>query len=179
VNEIDILRDVSTWLEEAGISFMLSGSFAMAYYSEPRMTRDLDIVVELNRESGAILYEIFKNSYYVSKEAVEEAVTHESIFNIIHQQSIIKVDFIVKKNLDYRSVEFSRRKRITIGDFSTYIVTVEDLIISKLLWMKDSLSEVQKKDVQALLSVNYDREYLHLWISKLELTQLLEQVQNA
>jgi hypothetical protein len=45
--------------------------------------------------------------------------------------------------------------------------------------MKDSLSEVQKKDVQALLSVNYDREYLHLWISKLELTQLLEQVQNA
>jgi hypothetical protein len=43
LNELDVLKDVSIKLEKSGIDYMLSGSFAMSYYAEPRMTRDLDI----------------------------------------------------------------------------------------------------------------------------------------
>ena len=178
MNEIDILRDVSAKLERAGINFMLSGSFAMAYYSQPRMTRDLDFVVELNSASGPTVYEVFKDSYYVSKEAIDEAILHESIFNLIHMESIIKVDFIIRKNREYRLAEFKRRKQITIADFTTYIVSIEDLIISKLIWMEDPGSELQKNDVKALLSVDHDREYLQDWVSKLKLTSTLEQLRH-
>jgi hypothetical protein len=165
-------------LEKAGISFMLSGSFAMAYYSQPRMTRDLDFVVELNRSSGSVVYEVFRESYYVSKEAIDEAILHESMFNLIHTQSIIKVDFIIRKNHAYRLAEFNRRKKITIADFSTYIVSIEDLIISKLIWMKDSHSELQKNDIKALLSAHHDRDYLDGWISKLTLTSTFEELHH-
>lgn len=34
-------------LEAAGIEYMLTGSVAMAWYAQPRQTRDIDIVVEL------------------------------------------------------------------------------------------------------------------------------------
>ncbi len=178
MNEIDVLKDVSTKLEHADISFMLSGSFAMAYYSQPRMTRDLDFVVELNRASGALVYEVFKESYYISKEAIEEAILHESMFNLIHTQSIIKVDFIIRKNHEYRLAEFERRKKVAIADFTTYIVSIEDLIISKLIWMKDSHSELQKNDVKALLLETYDRVYLDDWISKLKLRSTLEELHH-
>ncbi len=123
---------------------MLSGSFAMAYYCQPRMTRDLDFVVELNRSSGSTLYEVFKDSYYVSKEAIDEAIIRESMFTMIHTQSIIKVDFI----------------------------------ISKLIWMKDSHSELQKSDVTALLLTHYDHEYFDDWISKLDLSSTLGQLRH-
>lgn len=178
MNEIDILKDVSTKLDHAGISFMLSGSFAMAYYSQPRMTRDLDFVVELNRSSGSMVYEVFKESYYISKEAMEEAILHESMFNLIHTQSIIKVDFIIKKNQDYRLAEFERRKKIAIADFNTYIVSIEDLIISKLIWMKDSHSEMQKNDIKALLLAPHDDDYLDRWVSKLHLTSTFEELRH-
>jgi hypothetical protein len=46
-NELDILRDISMRLEQAGISYMLTGSMAMNYYAQPRMTRDIDLVVAL------------------------------------------------------------------------------------------------------------------------------------
>jgi hypothetical protein len=178
VNEIDILKDISTKLEHAGISFMLSGSFAMAYYSQPRMTRDLDFVVELNKSSGSMVHELFRESYYISKEAIEEAILHESMFNLIHTQSVIKVDFIIRKNHEYRLAEFERREKITIADFATYIVSIEDLIISKLIWMKDSHSEMQKNDIKALLQAPHNRDYLDGWISKLMLTSALEELRH-
>jgi hypothetical protein len=178
VNEIDVLKDVSARLTKAGMNFMLSGSFAMAYYSQPRMTRDLDFVVELNRAVGPVVFQAFKDSYYVSKEAIEEAILRESIFNLIHTASIIKVDFIVRKNSEYRLAEFKRRRQISIADGMTYIVSIEDLIISKLIWMEDSKSELQKNDVKALLSVDHDRDYLQDWVSKLKLTSTLEQLRH-
>lgn len=45
--ELEVLRIVSDRLTTVGTPFMLTGSFALAYYATPRMTRDLDIVVAL------------------------------------------------------------------------------------------------------------------------------------
>ena len=46
-NELDIVRDVSVKLDSASIGYMLTGSMAMNYYAQPRMTRDIDVVVAL------------------------------------------------------------------------------------------------------------------------------------
>src|SRR6187401_3070649 len=46
-NELDIVRDVSRRLEQGGLAYMLTGSMAMNYYAQPRMTRDIDLVVAL------------------------------------------------------------------------------------------------------------------------------------
>ena len=55
-NEIDIIRDVSRRMDDAGIAYMLTGSMAMNYYAQPRMTRGIDLVVALTAaEAGKII----------------------------------------------------------------------------------------------------------------------------
>ncbi len=171
-NEIDIVRDISKKFTEANIPFMLTGSMAMNYYAQPRMTRDIDVVVVLKLKDVAKIVRIFGPDYFISAEAAIDSIAHESIFNLIHQESVIKVDCIVRKGSEYRLLEFERRKSIVIHDFSTYVVSKEDLILSKLLWAKDSHSEFQLRDVKNLLATGYDATYLESWTNKLHVRDL-------
>ncbi len=173
-NEIDIVRDLSTKFEKAGIPYMLTGSIAMNYYAQPRMTRDIDFVIELQPAKISTLIQLLEAEYYVSKEAIKDSLSHESIFNLIHQESVIKVDCIVRKKNEYRLLEFTRKKTVSLGDFTTYIVSKEDLIISKLFWAKDSHSELQLRDVKNLLETGCDRNYLDEWTKRLGLDNLLK-----
>jgi hypothetical protein len=85
------------------------------------------------------------------------------------------VDCIIRKRSEYRLVEFERRQRISILDFTTFIVSKEDLIISKLFWAKDSHSEIQLGDVKNLLATGYDAAHLQRWTHELGLDNLLKQ----
>jgi hypothetical protein len=174
MNEIDVVRDVSRRFEQAGIPYMLTGSMAMNYYAQPRMTRDIDFVIAIGPENIARVVALFRPDYYVSEENIRESLAHESIFNLIHQESVIKVDCIIRKQNEYRRVEFDRRQRISIRDFSTFIASKEDLIISKLFWAKDSHSELQLNDVRNLLATGYNAVYLRHWTHELGLDNLLQ-----
>jgi hypothetical protein len=175
MNEIDIVRDISQRFEQVGIAYMLTGSMAMNYYAQPRMTRDIDVVIAIAPEDVHRVAALFHPDYYVSEESIRESIVRESIFNLIHQDSVIKVDCIIRKRSEYRLVEFERRQRISILDFTTFIVSKEDLIISKLFWAKDSHSEIQLGDVKNLLATGYDAAYLQRWTHELGLDNLLKQ----
>jgi hypothetical protein len=175
VNEIDIVRDISRKFEQADIAYMLTGSMAMNYYAQPRMTRDIDVVVAISPEDVRRLTNLFRPDYYVSEQSIRESLAEESIFNLIHNESVIKVDCIVRKASEYRKIEFERRQKISILDFTTFIVTKEDLIISKLSWAQDSRSELQLGDVKNLLATGYDSDYLRHWTHELKLDSLLEE----
>jgi hypothetical protein len=175
-NELDIVRDVSHRLDTAGLGYMLTGSMAMNYYAQPRMTRDIDLVVALEPDDAGRMVKFFHPDYYVSLEAVTGAIAQQSLFNLIHQESIIKVDCIVRKETAYRLAEFNRRQRIRIQDFETWITSKEDLILSKLFWAKDSHSELQLRDVKNLVATGCDRPYIDLWSEKLGLTSLWREI---
>ncbi len=174
-NELDIVRDVSARLERGGLAYMLTGSMAMNYYAQPRMTRDIDLVVALTAQDTDKVVRLFTPDYYVSREAVSSSIAHESLFNLIHQESVIKVDCIVRKNTPYRRAEFERRQHITIEDFSTWIASKEDLIISKLWWAKDSHSELQLRDVKNLTATGCDTDYIRRWTNELGLLNLWQE----
>lgn len=175
LNELDIVRDVSARLERGGLAYMLTGSMAMNYYAQPRMTRDIDVVVALTPQDTDKVVRLFTPDYYVSREAVSSSIAHESLFNLIHQESVIKVDCIIRKNTPYRLAEFERRQSITIEDFSTWIASKEDLIISKLWWAKDSHSEQQLRDVKNLASTGCDQDYIARWTRELGLLNLWQE----
>lgn len=176
-NELDIVRDVSRRLEQGGIAYMLTGSMAMNYYAQPRMTRDIDLVVALAPQDTDTVVRLFTPDYYVSREAVSSSITHESLFNLIHQESVIKVDCIIRKRTPYRLAEFERRQRIAIEDFSTWIASKEDLILSKLWWAKDSHSELQLRDVKNLAGTGCDTAYIERWTHELGLHSLWQECQ--
>jgi len=171
-NELDIVRDVSARLERGGLAYMLTGSMAMNYYAQPRMTRDIDLVVALTPADTVTIVRLFAPDYYVSRDAVSSSIAHESIFYLIHQESVIKVDCIVRKNTPYRRTEFERRRRIAIEDFSLWITSKEDLIISKLWWAKDSHSELQLRDVKNLAATGCASGCIEDWTKELGLLGL-------
>lgn len=157
---------------------MITGSTAANFYTIPRMTRDIDIVVELAREDTDRVVELFGDDFYVDREAVTDAVIRQSMFNVIHSEWVIKVDFVVRKDTLYRRTEFARRRNITFEDQEIQIVAPEDLILSKLDWAKDSRSEFQLADVRNLLrSVqNLDFDYLAHWAKELDVEGLYREV---
>lgn len=174
--QLEILRDVSQRLSSAGINFMVTGSTAMNYYVQPRMTRDIDLVVAITPADAKRIISLFEPDYYVPSSSVANAIARRSMFNIIHQQSVIKVDLIVLKNDPYQLEEFSRRQEVMIEDFKTWIVSQEDLILSKLFWAKDSRSEMQLRDVSNLLTGDLDQAYLLSRAAMLGVADLLDEV---
>ena len=177
-NELDVLRDVSRRLTESSIPFMLTGSLALSFYAIPRMTRDIDLVVEVDAIDGARLAGIFQPDYYVSVEAINEAIESESMFNAIHRASIVKVDCIPRKASEYHLLEFSRRLKTTIADFSLWVVSREDLILSKLMWARESRSEIQLSDIRNLLSEEADVPYIDHWASRLGVADLWRELSS-
>lgn len=178
--ELEILKLVCQRLQKAGIPYMITGSIAANFYAVPRMTRDIDIVVEIKMGDIDKLLSLFQKDFYVDRESVQEAVEQRGIFNLIHNQYVLKVDLIVRKDSPYRELEFSRRREVKVGDFRVSMVSVEDLILSKLFWAKDSLSEMQLKDVENLLAMvkNIDRGYLKEWVRSLGLEGVYEKVKK-
>lgn len=176
LSELDLLLDVTRRLEEAGLDYMLTGSMALNHYAQPRMTRDIDIVLALLLKDLETLPVIFGDDFYFSPEAAREAVLHQSCFNVIHNDSLIKVDFMIRKREDYRLVEFDRRQRIEVEGSALWIVSKEDLILSKLDWARQSQSERQLSDVENLLATGVDQTYLQTWSQKLNLTAMLTRV---
>ena len=174
--ELDVLRDVSQRLDSGGVAFMLTGSMAMNYYAQPRMTRDIDLVVKLAPDQADLLISLFEAEYYIDRLAILKAIAQRSVFNLIHNETIIKFDCIVLKDEQYRQEEFARRRRITLGDFQTWIVTREDLILSKLYWARNSRSELQFRDVKNLLSSDCDMTYLRSRAEDLGVMPLLEEI---
>ena len=177
--ELDVLRDVSHRLESGGLAYMLTGSMAMNFYAQPRMTRDIDLVVKLVADQTDLLIRLFEAEYYVDRRAVANAIAQRSVFNLIHNETIIKFDCIILKDQQYRQEEFARRRKITIGDFQTWIVTREDLILSKLYWARNSKSELQLRDVKNLLSSVCDMSYLYSRADNLGVKSLLEEILGA
>ena len=177
--EIVVIEDVSKKLIEYKIPFMLTGSIAMNFYVEPRMTRDIDIVVYLQKENISAIMKMFEKDYYIDEDSVRMAIDNNRMFNIVHNETVTKVDFILRKKTEYRLMEFERRQLVNFGNIPTYIVGKEDLILSKLDWMKNSKSDIQKKDISLLLSSDYDKDYVTKWSTELGLQTLLEEIING
>lgn len=163
--ELKIFREVIERLNSSHVPYMVSGSVAMNFYTVPRMTRDIDIVIEIADVDS--FYNAFKKEYYIDKRTVGNAVRNRSMFNIIHLKEAIKIDFIIRKDTEYRKTEFERRRQVDIGGSKVFIVSIEDLIISKLVWSKQSRSDLQANDIKNLLEENIDLEYLEEWVGRL------------
>jgi predicted nucleotidyltransferase len=167
IDEFTILEDITRRLDALRLPFMLTGSLAMNYYAVPRMTRDIDLVLMMPPGRVRSFVEALGQDYMIVEEAVDSAVAHQSMFNAIHMESTVKVDFVCLKDQEFRHEEFSRRKRVKIDGFETWIVSREDLILSKLVWSKDSNSETQHADIRNLLKKDCDDAYLDKWATRL------------
>jgi hypothetical protein len=173
--QLEFVKEIVRRLDSVGIPYMLTGSMALALYTRPRMTRYIDLVIECQSSDSETMVKLFKKDCYIDEQEVRDAIAYRTMFNIIHNEWIIKADFIVKKDNKYRILEFDRRRRFTIEGVSIWVVSPEDLILSKLCWVKDGNSGLQREDVRAMLQTgnDLDWEYLEQWAEDLEVQEVL------
>ena len=176
--ELHALGDVCARLEGAGIAYMLTGSLAMSYYARPRMTRDIDLVIALEATQASKLAAALGEEYHVDTDAIAAALRDSRPWNIIHLPSLVKIDLIPRKTTHYRREEFERRQRVELAGVDLWIVSIEDLILSKLDWSRDSRSGQQRADIKLLLDAPLDRVYLEDWATRLDLDGLLVEIRD-
>ena len=179
-DELDVLKSVTAQLEGTGIPYMVTGSMAANFYAVPRMTRDIDLVIELSERDVDRVTHLFQQEYYIDRDMVERAVRDHAMFNMIHNALVVKADCVVRKETEYRREEFARRRAVSVADQQVFIVSPEDRILSKLDWAKESRSQMQLDDVRNLLrSVQgLDAEYLNRLADRLGLTALYQEVRQ-
>ena len=174
-NELDIVRDVSQRLDTAGIGYMLTGSMALNDYDLPCVPHNLDFVIALRPSDAEVMVRLFSADYDLSREAVDSAIAQQSFFNLFHRKSRVKVNCIICQQSKYRLTEYSRRQRVKFENFKTWIVSKEDLIISKLHWARKSHSPRHLRDVKNLVATGCDSVYVERWTRALGILKLWEE----
>lgn len=168
----DVFRRITAAFDRANIPYMLSGSFAGAYYGAARSTQDIDFVIEATpAKLEALRQELPDSDYYVDLIALLEAHKQQSLFNVIDLTTGWKIDLIFRKARPFSVEEFRRRREVELHGVRLFIATAEDVIVSKLEWAKLSQSQRQLEDVAAVLRSwqDLDRLYLKKWIDGLQL----------
>jgi len=180
-----LLDRVVRILEEAGVPFMIAGSFASTAHGLPRTTQDLDVVIDPpdERALDALVRSMPPDEYYVDADAARDALRHRSMFNVVDQASGWKIDFIIRKNREFSRTEFSRRMEIPLLGVRVFIASPEDTVVAKLEWSRSSGgSERQRRDVAGILATtgaDLDRVYVERWVHELELQDEWDQARKT
>jgi hypothetical protein len=179
---IEAVQPVIKTLEALAIPYYISGSIASSLYGIARATMDVDLVADIKIEHIASLKTSLENKYYIDEEMVAEAVRQRSSFNLIHLETMIKIDMFVFKDEPYQKEALKRKRRDTFEEGQTsiefYFSSAEDIILNKLLWyeMGEKVSERQWYDLIGVIKVQstlLDKEYLKRWATTLNLMDLL------
>jgi hypothetical protein len=169
----DVMLRLKQVFEEAGIQYMVTGSFASSHHSEPRLTNDIDLVIEATREQLEKLLRLLPDSrYYISRTAVEEAARNEGQFNVIDLDAGWKVDMILRKSQPHSIEAFQRRGSMDLDGVEVNVASAEDSLISKLAWAKLGESELQIRDAAAIVRIrrnDLDHDYIRRFVRELRL----------
>jgi hypothetical protein len=165
-------------LEEMERPFAITGGLAAITYGDPRTTRDVDVIMKINTwetNFANVLFEKFDEDFFFSLDGCREAIKEQTMFQAIDKETMFKVDFHLS-NLVPRSCDRRQNVRILTGRVVP-MVTPEDAILSKLVWIKLG-SGRSRKDVVAMLRVqtNLDNEYLETTAEKLDVTEILKEL---
>lgn len=169
----EIFQRITTALDQAGIAYMLTGSFASAYYGVPRSTQDIDLVIEATpARLRAFVQGLPSDEYYADLDAALEAYKRQSVFNVIDLATGWKIDLIIRKSRAFSQEEFRRRQLVNLQDLPLFVASAEDVVVAKLEWSKLAQSKRHIEDVAGILRMRWeslDRSYLEKWTLELGL----------
>jgi hypothetical protein len=177
VNEVDILKELLARLEKLNIPYALTGGFTASFYGKPRSTHDFDLVIQISSPFIQIkkFLSAFEKDFYISEESVIDSILHKTMFNVIHHETGLKIDFWILKDDNYSREAFSRRKKVNALDINMFILSAEDMIINKLQWYKTSGVDKHLSDAKGIYYLqkeNLDAEYLKKWTVMLSIADL-------
>ena len=173
----DSLSLVARKLIGARYSWMMVGSLAGFLYGRIRATADMDLVLDCRGVDADGLSRVFAPEYMLDSEMVRSSVQHQMMFNALPLQGGLKVDLAPLVSHPFDQSAFQRRRQVVWHDLPIPVISPDDLVLSKLRWAKDSLSDRQLGDVHAIMAmglVDEDDKYFRDWIDSLGLGAVLD-----
>lgn len=178
-----VFQRITAALDQAGVSYMLAGSFASTFYGAPRTTQDIDLVIAATPAQLSFFVSLLPaDEYYVDLGAALEAHKRESLFNVIDLATGWKIDLIPRKSRAFSAAEFQRRRPANLQGVHLFVASAEDVVVSKLEWAKLAQSARHIEDVAGILRIReaaLDRDYLEKWILELGLKVEWDAAQHA
>jgi len=178
MNQKEFFERVLRVLEESKIPYMVTGSVGAILFGEPRLTNDMDVVVEMSTDAVSGLCRTFPppDFYLPPAEVIRSEVDARRQFNLIHVGTGSEVDFIIRKDREFSQTEFSRRIRVPFSEqFQASSATPEDIILSKLEFDQSGESEKHLDEIRGILRISeneLDMRYLEDWARKLGLLRV-------
>ena len=177
-----VLNQVISAFEELSIDYFITGSIASGVRGEFRATNDIDILAAIEPEDTDKFVDLVEQDFYADRISIANAIASRRSFNIVHKESIIKVDIFTKID-DLQTEQLKRATSVEMQDINKLvkIATAEDVIISKLVWFEKGgrSSERQWRDMLGVVSVSgtsLDTEYILFWSEKLNIRDLAKEV---
>jgi hypothetical protein len=167
-----LMQKVADFLERRSTPYRIVGSMASIVYGEPRFTNDVDVLVDLPREQvDALCGEFPPPDYYVSADAVRQAIANRHQFNILHIPSGLKVDMILAVDTEFGRLDLSQGQRIkSEGAYNARFASPENVILKKLSYFQEGGSDKHLRDVAGIILIQgekIDQAYLDKWAAKL------------
>jgi hypothetical protein len=183
---IEVTLKVTHVFEMLGVSYLIAGSLASTLYGMVRTTQDSDIVSEMRLEHLPPFVAALQDEFYVDDEMIAESIERNSSFNIIHRETMFKVDVFIPRPRPFLQSQLARAQRQNFTfetEVSAKFASPEDTILSKFEWyrMGGEVSDRQWRDILGVLKTRsgaLDLEYLHHWAKELKVSDLLERALN-
>lgn len=166
-----------------GVEYYIGGSIASSAYGMPRSTLDVDLVADLGTAQMDRFIKALGDAYYFDRDLILKAIESKASFNLIHLQTMLKLDVFIRKDTKYDTKMFDRRRLEYLDELDGtepfYLASAEDVLLHKLMWyrMGGEVSERQWGDVLGIIRVqglNLDSSYLHHWAAVLGIADLLD-----
>ena len=179
---IEVTFKVTEVLEALSVPYLIGGSLASTLYGMVRTTQDSDIVADMRQEHLKPFVAALQDEFYVDDEMIAEALQRHSSFNIIHRETMFKVDVFVPWPRPFLQSQLARAQKQTFvfeTEISAKFASPEDTILAKLEWYRigGEVSERQWRDILGVLKTRanaLDFDYLRKWASELRVKDLLE-----
>lgn len=180
----ELLRFLTTALERLGLPYLVVGSTASITFGDPRLTNDIDVVVDLPAAKVSELCAAFPtDAFYVSPDAAMDAVGRRGQFNIIHPESGLKIDVIVASESAFDRGQLQRGVRVkVIPDLTVTFASPEDVIVKKMEYFQEGGSDKHLRDIAGVMRVRgqqLDRAYIADWAARLGLGAIWDRIVNA
>ena len=176
MKQYELLQRAVDFLEREGVPYRIVGAMASMAYGEARFTNDVDILVDLKDSVvDALDLEFPAPDFYLSASTAREAIRRRRPFHIIHVPSGLKLDIFQRRDTEFSLVDITHGQRLkSEGRFDAWFASPENVILMKLRYYQEGVSEKHLRDIASMLLVQdtaIDREYIASWAQKLGVAQ--------
>jgi len=183
MSQQELVKLVVEALTELGIDYMMTGSVVSSLQGEPRSSHDVDLVIVMRPDAIAGMVQAFPPpNYFLSEEAIRDALQHRSMFNLLSLNDGEKVDFWILTDEPFDQSRFARKRLANMQGLELQVSAPEDTILMKLRWARMSGgSEKQFTDALRVYEVQgncLDQDYMNHWAIQLGIEDLWQRVRT-